>query len=900
MMRSANKLFFVFYLFLFAIDLQAQITDSTKLEQKYVSFDTIVKRLEATYHVRFFYNPNWFDGREFSPGISQKPLPEAISLITKITQLSVSKLNDTYYVLVPQSLDTEDKSAESKFYIIGDMMNYGSKSSAKVKGTVVDANNNQPLRGARIFISDLNHSVVTDLSGKFSLTLPVGEHEFKVNYQGFEENTRKVKVVSDGEITIDMFIKTISIGEVAITSDKIDQYYRRTKMSVMNIDAKSIKELPTNLGETDVIKGLSLMPGVQTTGEFGSGFNVRGGGADQNLVLIEDVPIFNTSHLFGLTSILNPDGISDVTLYKGGIPVTFGERASSILSVKMGDADLKHVQVKGGIGLLSSRLTLEIPVKEKLTIIVGGRTSYSDWMLRRIPDPDLANSSAGFNDMNFFASYNISNKDKLTLFAYSSFDKFGISGTENYSYGNTLGSVNYSHRFSSKVYTNIMGGISLYKASLVENDTLKPTDSYKTSNDMLYKNLKWNLVYKLNDKHILTIGANGFLYDIDPGKVVPYGVESKVGTQNIQKVNGLEWAGFIGDDYKINDKISVEFGVRYSGYNYLGPRKVNIYDPGFTKSSETIVDSVFYTKGAVIKTYGGFEPRVSFRYNIDDYSSVRVSYNRINQYINLVSNTSVMSPTDLWKLSDTYSKPLISDQVALGYFKNTKNNDYETSVEVYYKPYKNVIEYKNGAQIFLNNHIETDLIPAKGKSFGLEIYAKKNTGSFTGWVSYTLSKSLRRTISNNPLEQINGNSWYPDNLDRLHNLVINGGYYLNKRIKIGFTFNYNTGRPVTLPELKYMVKGNQIVYYSDRNKYKMPDYHRLDLSISRFESLRIKKKWKGYWTLSVINAYGRKNAYTIFYQRDRSPYKYDEGRFNLYKLYIIGRPLPTFTYNFVF
>jgi hypothetical protein len=359
----------------------------------------------------------------------------------------------------------------------------------------------------------------------------------------------------------------------------------------------------------------------------------------------------------------------------------------------------------------------------------------------------------------------------------------------------------------------------------------------------------------------------------------------------------LEGAVFIGDDYEVSDRIGIEFGIRYSNFWYLGPRKVYSYLPGVPRSNETITDSVSFSRNAIIKRWSGLEPRFTFRFNLNSSSSVRFSYNRINQYVNLISNTAIASPTDLWNLSDPYIRPLTADQVAAGYFRNF--GVFETSLEIYAKKYRNVIEYKNGAQIFMNRHLETDLLNAEGQSYGAELYAAKNSGKLTGWLSYTWAKSLRRTVSENTAEQLNGNSWFADNVDKPHNLVLNAGYHINKRWKVGLTFNYNTGRPVTLPELKYDIRGTQIVYFSDRNKYRMPDYHRLDISITQSESLRLNKKWKGYWTFSLMNVYGRKNAYSVFYRRDRSPYNY-QGRSTLNKLYIIGRPLPVLTYNFVF
>jgi hypothetical protein len=880
---------------------EAQIPDSTLTQIKFKPFERVIKDLETKYNIRFFYNPSLLEGRDIDSRISDLPLSEALVILKNLTQLSITRLSESYYIFVPSSGSGSDlESDEGKYIVVGDLLNYGSKNKITVTGTVLDGNNNQTLPGVTITFPKLSKTITTDVSGKFSVVLPVGENEMKVSYSGFQINYKTLKVLSDGDITIEMFDKVVNINEVVIAANKIDQNFRRTQMSVMKLQAKNIRELPTTLGEVDVVKSLSLMPGVQTTGEFGSGFNVRGGGSDQNLVLVEDVPVFNTSHLFGLISVLDPDGITDLTLFKGGIPAVYGERASSVLNINMGSEDLKKIRIKGGISLINSRLNIEIPIKEKITVMVGGRTSYSDWMLKQIPDADLMNSSAGFYDLYGLITYNINQNNKLTLFAYNSSDRFGFAGTQNYSYGNTLGSIKFIHHFSNELFTSIMAGFSTYKSSYSYKDTLTPLENYTITNSLLYKNAKWNLIWEASQQHVITIGANAFLYNIQPGELVPTVLNSQISPQTLQQEQGVEWAGFISDDFKISEKLGLELGLRYSSFTFLGPRKVYQYDPSQPMSVATITDSIYYKKGQKIKTYGGLEPRITFRFNIDNYSSLRLSYNRINQYINIISNTSVITPSDVWKLSDNYAKPLISDQFAVGYFRTSKNSKYEGSVELYYKPYKNVIEYINGAQILLNDHIETDLINAKGINYGLELYLKKNTGRLTGWVSYTYSKALRKTSSSWAVDQINNNAWFPDNLDRPQNLVINGGYYLTRRWKFGFTFNYNTGRPVTLPELKYMEDNYQVVYYSDRNKYRMPDYHRLDLSISQFENLRINKKWKGYWTFSIINVYGRKNAYSIFYQKDTSPYNINQGRYNLYKLYIIGRPLPIFTYNFVF
>jgi hypothetical protein len=901
MIRIIPFLLLITLLFINANQSQAQVTDSVKQEIIFRPFEVVIKQLEIKYNINFFYNPALLEGREIDSRIADIPLSEALAILKNITQMSISRISEYYYVFVPTTENlTNVEGDEGKYSVIGDIFNYGSKNKITVHGKVIDANNNQTLPGVSITFPRLSKTISTDVEGKFSIILPVGENEMKASYSGFQDCLKTLKVLSDGDITIEMYNKVVNINEVVVAANKIDQNFRRTQMSVMRLQAKNIKELPTTLGEVDVVKSLSLMPGVQTTGEFGSGFNVRGGASDQNLVLVEDVPLFSTSHLFGLTSILNSDAIAGVTLYKGGIPASFGERASSVLNVNLGSEELKKTQVKAGISLINSRLNIEIPVGSMLTIMIGGRTTYSDWMLKSIPDADLMNSSAGFNDLYGLISFVPNQKNKLTLFLYNSNDKFSFAGTQNYSYGNILGSLKFTHHFSNDFFTSIMVGSSYYKARYTENDTLRPLEAYSITNSILYRSMKWNVIWEINDRHVVTAGVNGFLYNVKPGTMTPYGQLSSVANENMQDEQGIEWAGFISDDFKMSDKLSCEVGIRYSSFINLGPKKVWLYNPLLPRSVDSEVDSAIYKKGQVLKTFGGLEPRISFRFNLGPTSSLRLSYNRINQYINLISNTSVQSPSSIWKISDNYIKPVISDQFALGYFRDFMNTKYETSIEFYYKTYQNLIEYRNGANVLLDPQIETQLINASGTNYGMEVFLKKNTGKLTGWISYTYSRSIRKTDAKFVVEQINNNTYYPDNLDRPHNLVLNGGYYLNRRIRAGFTYTYNTGRPVTLPEQKYFLDGGyQVVYYSDRNKYRMPDYERLDLSISRFEDLRIKKKWKGYWTLSIINVLGRKNAYSIFYQKNPSP-TLSQGSYNLYKLYIIGIPLPTFTYNIMF
>jgi hypothetical protein len=463
-----------------------------------------------------------------------------------------------------------------------------------------------------------------------------------------------------------------------------------------------------------------------------------------------------------------------------------------------------------------------------------------------------------------------------------------------------MASFRLTHVFNKYLSTSLLLGRSEYKYDINELDTLKRTEAYQIKSNTIYQNLKWNFAWIPSDSHSLDIGFNSILYQLNPGELLPYGDASEVASKKIASEKGIETSVYASDNINITPELSTEIGFRYTRFALLGPGNVLVFQPDYPRSQQSIINTIFYGNNKVIKWFNGFEPRVAFRYSINDYSSLKLSYNRINQFINLISNTMVMTPTDVWKLSSPNLKPLTCDQYALGYFRNFNNNSLEASVETYYKSLKNVIEYKDGAKILLNDFLETDLLNATGYNYGIEFYLKKNTGRLTGWASYTFSKTMRRTTSSSGSEQINNNQYYPSPFDKPNNLIIVANYHISRRWRFSGSFTYNTGRPITLPELKYTFDGNQLIYYSDRNKYRLPDYHRLDISITLDESLRLKKKWKGNWTLSIVNLYGRKNAYSVFYKKEAPSEINDYHLYSLYKLYIIGKPLPTLTYNFTF
>lgn len=880
-----------------AQQLETSERDTTRL----VSFDILSPKIESTHHIKLFYKSEWFADKRFRSSIANLPLEDCLEIVKRLSELSCIIMDANSYVFVPVEVRNYSNRLNSKgVLLIGEESDAGKFSKATITGKIIDFKTGRPLHGATISIGQLNISSATDIKGNYKLTIPVGEYDLSLNYPGFGQDERNIRVTGNGIVDFEMAERTIKLREVLVTDRAINLNVVRTQMSTIKFNAKVIKELPMFLGEKDIIKSVTLLPGIQSTGEFGTGFFVRGGSSDQNLILVEDVPLFNSSHLFGLSSAINSDGINSVTLLKAGIPAKYGERASSVMDIRLGTT-ADTLSFKGGIGLLNTRLNLEMPLfNKKVSLLIGGRSSYSNWLLHAMPDADLKNSSASFYDINSLLKIRFDSKNSLALFGYFSNDKFSFTKNAPYHYDNMLASLRYSHIFNDKLYSNLLLGISRYRNDISESDTLRLNEAYKVSSSINYNNAKLNFTWLPNQKHSVEFGVNAVLYKLQPGKLSPMGLLSTVLDESTQQEKALEMAAYVGDNYTLSSKVSVEGGLRFTRYAYLGPGSIFSFAENAPHTSAHIVDTLMYGNNKIIKWYTSLEPRLSLRYSVDDFSSVKFSFNRISQFINLISNTAVMSPTDVYKLSSPNVKPLVCNQFALGYFRNFNKNALEASVEIYYKKLNNIVEYRDGAQILLNKSLETALLNASGYNYGVEFYLKKNTGRLTGWASYTYSRSFRHTTGSFDEDQINGNKYYPSSFDKPHNVVVNATLHLTRRWRLAGIFNFNTGKPVTLPELKYDFNGRQYVYYSDRNKYRLPDYHRLDIAITFDETLRLRQKWKGSWTLSIINLYGQNNTYSVFYKSASQLESRFNQSFNMYKMFIISRPIPTLTYNFTF
>jgi hypothetical protein len=895
-----NGFYVVLYLIYISCFAQPVLSQEQQTKNTEKDFKEIISKIEVLHGKRIFYKEEWFKDIFLNENIVSPDLNRTISLLLRGRALEPIFLED-YIVIIPsESNEYYGLTESTERVIVGNPLEFGKTRFAVLRGKIFDGQTGEPLIGAVVYDEKTTAGASTNLRGEFALSLPVGDHTLRLTYIGYEESSKEIKLLSNGNLDFEIFEKSHSLDEVTIMAQKAEVNLTRTQMSLISIDSKMLKELPTSLGEKDIIRNLTLLPGIQSVGEFGTGFHVRGGGADQNLILIEDIPLFNTSHLFGLISIINSDMINNVTLMKAGIPAKYGERVSSVMDIRLTNK-VTETKFNGGIGIINSRANLETPLfNKRVSLVLGARSSYSDWLLRSIPDADLMNSSASFYDLNGLISFQVNQKNILTIFGYRSSDGFNFAENADYNYFSSLGSIKWNSIISNTLSASFTAGVSKYHYQIKEDENLNPFEAYKLTSGIEYKTFKANIMYFPTINHSIDMGLSGILYNTSPGEIEPIGDNSMIVSKNINKEKAVEYAFYISDNFAISKNFSVEAGLRYSFYRQLGPHDLFLYQENSSLIPENVTDTIRFDNNEPVIKYGGLEPRINFRYTLNQYSSLKLSYNRVNQYINLISNTTVMTPADLWKLSDYHLKPLKSDQIGLGYFRNFKNNSIETSVELYYKKYINTLDYKNGARLIMNDQIETELINANGYNFGIELFIKKNSGRLTGWTSYTLSSSLRQTNSIYEDEMINDNQLFPSNYDKPHNLVMNTTYNISRRWKLSGTFTYNTGRPVTLPEIQYGFGENQIVYFSDRNKYRLPDYHRLDISISLYENLKKNQKGKGSWTFSIMNVYGRKNAYSVFYKKETPSELNDYKIYSLYKLYIIGRPLPTLTYNFTF
>lgn len=771
-----------------------------------------------------------------------------------------------------------------------------SQEKVTLSGVVSDANTNETLIGVSVFVPELNTGNYTNEYGFYSITVPKGNYTIQISYIGFETLREKIEINQNTKRNFSLKESKLELGEVVITENVYKTSIKKPEMSVNKLAISTIKQMPVLMGEVDIIKSLLFLPGVTNAGEGQSGFNVRGGGADQNLVLLDEATLYNTSHVFGFFSVFNADAIKDLKLYKGGIPARFGGRASAVLDVYQKDGNSNKFSMNGGIGLISSRLLAEGPiVKDKGSFLIAGRGSYAHLFLKLSDNQN----SAYFYDLNTKLNYKLNENNNLYLSGYFGRDIFSLNESFRNVYGNSTMNLRWNHLFSNKLFSNL---------SLIYSNYYYGLDlgfiGFNWESTIENYNLKYDFKYYASEKTKFNFGANITKYDINPGTIKPLDDTSSINFRQLDKKYAVENGLYADVEHNLTDKISFMAGLRFSSFYRIGASNVNFYENNqpvvFDEELKiyekaTPIRTEYFGSNKKIADYSNFEPRFTISYQINENQSVKAGYNRMVQYMQLVSNTQSPSPLDVWTPSDNYIKPQLADQVSLGYFKNFKDGDYTLELETFYKKVQNRIDYIDGADLIANEAIEQVILNGKMRSYGLELLLRKNEGRLNGWVAYTLSKSEQQTPGRTPNETgINNGNWYRSAYDKTHNLALTGNYKLDKRWTLGAAFTLQSGQPLTFPTGKYVFEGITVPSYNSRNEDRLPTYHRLDVSATLTPKKYENKRFKGEWVFGIYNLYSRNNAASISFRQNE-----DTGFNESVKLSIFGI-VPSVSYNFKF
>lgn len=773
-----------------------------------------------------------------------------------------------------------------------------------LSGYVTDAANGEALIGATILIEEIEGGGVTNVYGYYSITLPKGSYEVTYRYVGFEPISKAIELTSNVRRDIELRESNTELEAVIVSGKREDDNISNIEMSTAELDIKAISKIPAFAGEVDIIKSIQLLPGVSTVGEGASGFNVRGGGVGQNLVLLDEAPVYQTSHLFGFFSVFNPDAVKDVKLYKGGIPAKYGGRLSSILDIRMKEGNSKEFEASGGVGTVFSRFAVEGPiVKDKASFILAGRRSYADVLIR--PFTELLDDGAAlfFYDLTAKANLNINEKNRLYVSGYFGRDVFRFDAQQGFDWGNQTATLRWNHLFNEKFFSNFTVFYSNYDYgfSFGENEL----DNFNWDSRIVTYNFKPEFSYFLNPENELTFGGEALLYRFLPATVAATTDGESIDI-SLEEKKALELSAYIANDQEISEKISVQYGLRLSSFTYLGGGTVYSYGDTLAGERKPVVDTEEFDNWEPIESFINLEPRLAIKYELTPSSSIKASYNRMNQYIHLISNTVASTPIDVWQPSTNNIDPQQGDQVALGYFKNFKNNSIETSAEIYYKWLENQLDYIDGADIFINDFLEGELLSGLGRAYGLELYIKKNSGRLNGWISYTLGKSELKVDGINYGEDTDDRTgrWYPTRFDQRHNFKITGNYQWTDRLTLGAIFTYLSGTPTTFPTDRGSVQGYTFpILNNDRNNVRIPDYHRLDLSLTIDDIFFKPEKGRGsdYMVISVYNAYARRNPFAINFSQDAERVQPSRPvETNATQISILGTVLPAISYNFKF
>jgi len=903
----------------FPVTVVAHAQESYNL--RFVTLDSIVRTLELRTPERFYYAPEQTDTLLISLQADGKNVLEALGKELGKSGFSLYRMDQHGWAIIKgtpvveiheafyadslengkhqkeelsQLADNGRQAADSenRLYTLGDPRFSGLEGNVRLTGYIHDHMSGEPVAGVSIMTEDKQYFAMSDSYGFYSLSLPRGYNTLLIQGFGYKDSRRYIRIFSDSSLELNIAEEVFSLQGIVISAEKMENV-RNVRLGIERVRADRIRHIPMAFGEADVIRAVLTLPGVKSVGEAAGGFNVRGGATDQNLILYNQGTIYNSSHLFGLFSLFNNDVISSLELYKSSIPAKFGGRISSVLEVNSREGNKNRFTGSAGIGLLTTKLTLEGPIiKDRTSFILAGRTTYSDWLMKLIPKESGYNDgSANFYDLNAGISHRFNQNNHLFVNGYFSRDRFSFDPNVSYRYQNINTSARYRSVISDR--SDMVLTLAYDKYNYHMQNTTNAAMGYDMSFSLQQASFKADFSSRLNGKHKLEYGLNAYYYILDPGTYLPFDDRSLVSSDILQREQAFETALYLSDNWEITPELSIEMGIRYGLYSALGPNRHYLYDPGKPRSEETATDSVYVGAGKMIAPYHGPEFRLSMRYAFTSDFSVKAGFNSMRQNIHMLSNTTVISPTDIWKLSDANIRPQKGWQTALGFYKNLMNNTLELSVEGYYKHMDRYLDYASFARLLMNPRIETDVIETRGRAYGVEIMLKRSLGRLNGWISYTYSRTQLKQDDPRVAEPVNKGNWYPAPYDKPHDLKLVGNFKFTHRFSLSMNLDYSTGRPITMPIGTYHYAGGWRLLYGDRNAHRIPDYFRLDISFNIEPSHKLTLLTHSSFTIGVYNVTGRKNPYSVFFRT--------EGiTVNSYMLSIFGSPIPYITYNIRF
>lgn len=861
----------------------------------------VLRSIEQKQPSRFFFVDEWINALVISQRYDGKTLAFMLDDLFNGTDLNYILMYNQILVIVKDPTQAllrknvieqavrQNKTIEAiKF---GDPLQSNRSEKIMLSGLVIDSKTGEPLPGTNIQVND-KPVAVTNAAGQYSLELSPGSHAILFSYVNFESKLLDVSAFASGVLNLELEKVPTVLDEVVIQAQATPEL-TTTRIGEIQLTMRELKRSPTFLGEVDIIKQVQNLPGVTTVGEAATGFNVRGGSVDQNLILYDGLPVFNSAHVFGFFSAFNSEAIRDVSFHRGGIPAEYGGRVSSVLNIQSRDGDFSKWNGKAGIGLVTSNIMVNGPLqKDKTSMAASFRTTYSNWLVRSIRTDyaDLRKSQVSFYDGTLKLTHILDNDTRVSFTGYASKDGFRLKGDSTYQWQTVQGSMRVDRTFSPSLTGEFIAGVTSYGYTVVNSNQRTASElSYRITSTVAKAGFNYN-----RGKHKYNFGWNFTHYVFDPGRLIPTNETSNAKRFALDKQFSIENAFYAADEWMIKEKLFIEGGVRLPMFLSFGRATINTYREGVPREVVSIIDTVQYGRGEVIKAYAGLEPRLSARWTTGEMSSVKLGYNRMYQYLHLVTNSTAVTPVDIWQPSGYYFKPQRADQISLGYFKDWPNKKYGASIEGFYKYLKNIIDFKDGASLILNRNLETDLLQGNGYSYGIESYLSKNTGRFTGSVNYTYSRTFRIISGPTEIESINLGKRYPANFDQPHIFNLSWKYNLSRRHYFTGNFTYHTGRPVTIPLSAFVLENTTVAFFSARNQYRIPDYHRLDIALVIEGNHKRKKSGEGSWAFSLYNVYARRNPYTIFFRSDGG------GVPKPYQLSIIGTILPSITYNFKF